>query len=260
MSYETNSEFFGIETLERGITIRLYELAYVSNVFKIMRNYDSAYRNFLSETAPCFNIHKDAHREALFEWLNKWGCRLDRNYKEQFESELKSWYAKCKDLLPPPSLRLPDISDAELEHVLDRVGRAYEELHNTKASPRRNIGATCASKILYALRNEVCPPWDTEMRKKWQYNEDAESYKEFLVTTRNELNQLRVECQKHGFDIVVLPQRIYGHQSSLIKLLNEYNFLKARETEEFKIPTVDVIEKWYQWTREYPESDGYHSN
>lgn len=233
--------------------MRLYELAYVSSVFRIIRNYDNAYRSFLTETAPCLNIQEDGHREALFGWLNKWGCRLDRKHKGLFGSELKSWYAKCEDLLPHPSLRLPDISDADLEHVLYQVGKAYEELRNAKASPRRDIGATCASKILYALRNEVCSPWDTEMRKKWQYNEDAESYKKFLATTRRELDQLKVECQKHGFDMVVLPQRIYGHNSSLIRLLNEYNFLKARETEEFTIPTADVIERWYQWTREYPE-------
>lgn len=229
--------------------MKLYELAYASNVFKILRNYDNAYRNFLSKTAPSFYIYKEEHLEALFEWLNKWGCRLDNNYKGKFKRELKSWYDKCKDSLPPPGVSLLDISDAELV----RIAEAYEELRIRdirEAPPRRFIGATCASKILYALRNEVCPPWDTEMRRKWQCNENAESYKKFLVDNKGILNQLEGECQKYGFNIKELPQKIYGNQSSLIRLLNEYNFVKVRETQKFKIPDIEVIEKWYQWTKE----------
>lgn len=235
--------------------MRLYELAYACSVYKMLRNYDVAYHSFLTKTEPCFDIYDDGHLNALFEWLNKWGCRLDHNYKEEFKQELEPWYDKCEDSLPPPSVRLLDISDAELEHVLDRIGNAYDELRNRDASPRRYIGATCASKILYALRNEVCPPWDEKTRwdaetRRWRYDEDAKSYREFLVATRNELTQLKLECQKYGFDIRELPQRIYGHQSNLIKLINEYNFVKVRETEEFKIPTVEAIKQWYQWARE----------
>ena len=120
----------------------------MSNVFRVIRNYDNAYHNFLTETAPCFDIQEDAHQEALFEWLNRWGCRLDLNHRGLFQSELKSWYAKCEDLLTHPSLRLPDIPDDELEHVVHRVGRAYEDLRDAKTSPRKDIGTTCASKIL----------------------------------------------------------------------------------------------------------------
>ena len=86
------------------------------------------------------------------------------------------------------------------------------------------------------------------MRKKWKYDGDTESYKNVLVTTRRALDHLSLESQKHGFDMVALTEQIYGHECSLIRLLNEYNFIKARETEEFRIPSVDVIEKWYQWT------------
>jgi len=224
--------------------MRLYALACACSVYRFLRKYDIAYDKFLDKTKPYLDMHNSEHRKALLKWLREWGCRQFKNtFDKEASNNLESWYTKNESLLPSPSMSLLEISDIELKHIVD----AYNTLREEKASDTKTVGPTGASKILFAFREEICPPWDGAMRKKWGYSGNAESYNKFLEDTKNTLVQLKGECSRHGFTLNELPGRLGRQQSSLIKLLDEYNFVVI--TNAFRIPHIETIQEWYYWAQ-----------
>jgi hypothetical protein len=225
-------------------SMKLYELAYACTVYRIFRNYDIAYDNFLNKTQPSFDMGNKEHRNKLLEWLRAWGCRqFQIDYHVQASNDLESWYEENGDMLPAPTCNLFELSTANLENI----GKIYDKLTKVKASAGITVGPTGASKILFALRKDLCPPWDGEMRKHWKYNGSADDYEKFILYTKNGLRQIMDECSKYGFSLEELPRKLGKDHYSLIKLFDEYNLVII--TNKFKRLDVNTIEEWYSWAR-----------
>lgn len=224
--------------------MRLYEIAYACSVYRIFRNYDNAYNNFLEKTKPSLNMLKTEHINELLNWLRDWGCRqFHLSYSEQASKNLRSWYEENENLLPPLTCSLLELLPSELENTTT----AYERLTQVKASNGITVGPTGASKILFALRKDIYPPWDREMRRSWNYNGTANEYKDFLLKTEKTLNQISDECLKHGFTIKELPRKLGMEHYSLIKLLDECNIVYV--TNKLKKLDIETIEGWYSWSK-----------
>jgi hypothetical protein len=95
------------------------------------------------------------HADALFVWLNRWGCRLAYSCREQFALEVAGWWRGARRQLPATGVVLADVSD----DVLVSTAAAASSLAELSLGPRR-LQWTAAAKLLYALRPDAVPPWD----------------------------------------------------------------------------------------------------
>ncbi|MFH0768267.1 MAG: hypothetical protein V1932_01710 [Chloroflexota bacterium] len=219
--------------------MKLYELACACYGYANFTDFDKTYRDFLDKTKPCLDVHNTEHKGALLEWLNKWGCRIKDTFHPEIKGKLESWYDDNRSLLPSPNTNLLKILDSELERIVE----SYNTLQTIP-----HIGPTCASKILFALRKDVFPPWDVAMRKKWKYNGSAKSYKAFLIATKKQLCELDTECARYRILLSKLPSELARPQSSLVKLIDEYNWVTI--TKNVMPPTTDTLQKWYLWEKQ----------
>lgn len=225
--------------------MRLYELACACYVYAGFTDFDKTYCNFLRSTAPDLDMRNEKHREALLEWLNKFGCRqFEKSFHKQASQNLKRWYEENEHLLPPPGRMLLDLSEDELNNAED----TYKNLMNEKASSVKRVGSTGAAKILFTLRKDAFPPWDGAIRKgPPRYDESPKSYKKFLIDTRQQLLELDEECKKNGISAFELPSELGRPSSSLVKLVDEYNWVV--KTRNCKPLPVDKLKKWYRWAK-----------
>jgi hypothetical protein len=229
--------------------MKLFELAFACHVYNGMTNFNKAYKDFLDKTNHDLDMGNENHREALLEWLNKWGNRLEGESHTEISKKLKSWYDEYERLLTlKTGKQLLDFSDKEI----DGAGKAYDTLakitficSTAKGKGHRQIGHTCASKILFALRKDVYPIWDDAMRKKYS-SEGCSTYSEYMKQSREELQELNEECQRNGIELSELPSLLDREGESLLKLLDEYRWVFI--TRKVVLPSVE-LQKWYQWAR-----------
>ena len=123
-----------------------------------------------------FDVRLPAHREALFRWLNSWGCRqFAKAHHAGIASEsLVRWADTWLHQLPEHGIRLTALEDLDL----DVAAAAYAELQASVASERSTksgtvrvtYGPTGAAKALFALRPDVFPPWDDPIRRHFGYD------------------------------------------------------------------------------------------
>jgi len=223
--------------------MRLFELTVACYIYPIIAGYDKSYCEFLKKTSPSLNMLDSEHRKSLLIWLRKWGCRqFESDYGDKASNNLKSWYKVHNNLLPSLKKSILDISNNELKNTV----KAYDTLKKVRASESKTVGPTGASKILFALRSNLCPPWDIAMRNG-RYNGNAESYKKFLLYVREELAQLQKDCKKFGITMSGLPRKLGQAQSSLIKLVDEYHVVFV--TRKFAVPGIEMVEEWVKWAK-----------
>ena len=230
--------------------MNLYELAYACYLYGHFTNFDISYDRFLRATAPSFDMQSGAHRKALLKWLNSWGCRqFAKDFHAQASENLKHWHEDNEHLLPQLGKQLLDLSGDEL----DSAKMAYGSLVDVQASLRRrgsnefskSVGPTGAAKILFALRKDAFPPWDIKIRKRLGYDGVSPSYKKYLKDVQEILHQLKAECQKHGTELSKLPQTLGRPSSSLVELVDEYNWITI--TNSCPPPSLNCLEMWYRW-------------
>ncbi|MBN1161905.1 MAG: hypothetical protein JXA17_08160 [Dehalococcoidales bacterium] len=222
---------------------KLYELACSCYVYAAFTKFDEAYDNLIKQIDHRIEMHNKTHLEALLQWLSKFGCRqFKKSYYIQTSKSLESWYDENEQLLPPFEKTLSKLSIKEI----DNLKSLYKTLSKVKASENKTVGPTGAAKILFVLRKDVFPPWDIAIRKG-RYSGSCESYIQFLINTKQQLLQLVKECQDHGIKIDDLPKLIDRPSSSLVKLIDEYNWVNI--THNCLPPTPEKIENWYQWSK-----------
>jgi len=223
--------------------MKLYELASACYVYAAFTNFDEAYSKFLKNTSPSLDMRNDDHLKALLEWLRAFGCRQFEKESDGGDSKtLKDWYEKDEHLLPSPSKTLLSLPKDEL----DKAGKIYENLKDKEIS-RKTVGATCASKILFALRKDVFPLWDGEMRKKLRQSNRITSYRQYLEYVKQEFLELDEDCKKHDIVLSKVPNELSRPWSSLIKLIDEYHWVVL--TRDRKPLTASELEKWHCWAQ-----------
>ena len=136
----------------------------------LFTTFNKTYKYFLKAVENKIDLLNQEHRKELILWLNKWGCRqFSIEFHKVASHELLGWYNKGYTDLIPQDKKLWELTESEFEGV----SRAYDELTKRKASYKYRkgkeltitVGATGASKILFALRPDVAVPWDEAIRK-----------------------------------------------------------------------------------------------
>lgn len=138
------------------------------------------------------------------------------------------------------------LEDQELEvaadaygSLKDRIGAWRSRYGNESAV---HIGATAASKILFAIRPKAMMPWDEAMRKSFGCDGSPQSYSEYLKIIRNLTFHIGVLCRNKGFQIEDLPKELGRPKSTVIELVNEYMWVTV--TQKVELPSSRTLAQW----------------
>ena len=232
--------------------MRLYELAYTCRLYAEFTNFDATYSQFLDSTKPAFDILNHLHRKGLLVWLNKWGCRqFALDFHDQASKNLKTWGQENLNCLPHAKASLLTLTD----HDFVNAGILYVGLRDLQASVRKGkekgypvtFGPAGAAKTLFALQNQVFPPWDKSIRMYLGYDDSQESYIEYLRWVKIKLQEVVADAKGHGIAAGEIPKALGRPFYSLPKLIDEYNWVTI--TNGCKPPRLEDINNWWRWAR-----------
>lgn len=182
-------------------------MAFTSHVFGPLTGYDKSLDNFRAEINGSLDLSGEDHRWALFDWLNKWGCRLPLAYGAATCRQIGAWHEEHGSLLPRGSDGLWRLSAKSLDPMGSVFSDLSERLIGSGANgSSRRLGPTAASKTLYALRPQVFMPWDRAMREAFGYDGGGESYVRFLKVIREDLLRLDEEARRHDRSLASLSE------------------------------------------------------
>lgn len=229
--------------------MKLYEIAVSSYLFCQVSEYDKTYQSFRETVGAKLRLSHKENVYALLDWLNDWGCRQFMRAPKQRIRAVKSiqlWYENYYKKLPPHRTTIEKMTDKQITNAVE----AYADLSERIASKRKNgikvrIGDTGASKILFALRPAALPPWDKPIREKISNNSSKASYGEFIYDIRNAVDALSKECKFHKFKLEMLPQKLKRKNTTVLKLIDEYYYIK--HTQKCKFPNTKMLEQWIEW-------------
>jgi hypothetical protein len=232
--------------------MKLFQLAYACRVYMVLTDSDVDYRTFLDKTGGRLDFKDSTHMNALLEWLRKWGCRqFAVDYHDLAAESIRKWAEQWNSKLPDASATLDRLTNEEIKEI----GNAYADLSQSVASKRARdggpndveVGPTGAAKILFAARPRVCPPWDGSIRGS-TFDGSSDSYGKYLDDVRELVEQLCSEAAEFGIPPEEIPLEIGQPRSTLLKLVDEYNWVTVTK----RSPPLEPhdIAKWHTWSRQ----------
>ncbi len=165
------------------------------------------------------DLSSPRHHHELLRWLNRWLCRI--RYPRDGESDLfgesiAAWHEDHDDL---PKSAIADLRPADV----DLFGDAYDDLAGKWATPRRTIGPTAASKILFVLRPETIPPWDRRIALETVGGVARAHFTEHLTQGRAWAEAILAEAEARG--ITDVPAYVGRPASTVAKIWDEWHYL-----------------------------------
>lgn len=231
--------------------VTLGKLAVAGFLFQSLTPYNDSLVEFRSATGDRIELSIQRHRKDLMKWLNAWGCRhLSKDQHQVASRSILDWYqTKCAALFdekaPLWQLRDQDIEAAALAYgsLKGRIGARRSRRGNEL---QVHIGATAASKILFAIRPKAMMPWDDAMRDCFGCDGSRQSYSEYLKTIRNLTLHIGGLCRNKGFQIEDLPRELGRGKSTVIELVNEYIWVTVpRKTRtRVHLPSSPTLARW----------------
>jgi hypothetical protein len=232
--------------------IRLCVLAQACYCYSVVAtSYDEAWKRFLEKTKPNFDIASSDHRKALLKWLHDWGCRhipTDRANRNMESRALKGCARNLLHELPSIERSLSGLLESGSE--LSLAGKLYESLRDLTVARRGlddvKLGVTAATKTLFALRPAIFPPWDCAIR---HYRKSWKSYAEYMRSVARELDEVKCEAEQaeqSHVSLDELPKRLGRSDSTSVKLVDEYNWLKATHPEWTPL-SAKQLSDWQRW-------------
>jgi hypothetical protein len=232
--------------------MKLYELAYICRIYGGFTQFDGTYSALLDKTGLGLDFSDPSHMGTLLVWLRSWGCRqFALDYHHLAAESILGWAKRWEPRLPDRLATLDSLSDEGIQ----RAGDAYADLSRCLASRRTRegkaydvqVGPTGAAKIIFAARPRAFPPWDDAIRQKRGYDGSQRSYCKYLVDVREQVRQLCAEGAVLGIPAEDIPRQVGRPQSTLPKLIDEYNWVTLAQG--FLPPEPDEIAKWYRWSQ-----------
>jgi hypothetical protein len=212
--------------LERGLDLE--DLRELVRRYAIISDYDGSLLTLRRRIGPALELEKVDHRSALLEWLRQWGCRhLSRASNTTSMAALFTWAQDWVPTLPDASQPLADLSPDDV--IAAAV--AYGQLAETVAGERRRatgpvdvtFGPTAATKTMYALRPNACPPWDDPIRYALGMSGNDTGYRAYLHLVAI---ALKGTSDRAGVLAADLPSLVERPESSPPKLIDEYLWMR----------------------------------
>ena len=231
--------------------VTLSKLAVAGLMFDSMTPYNKSLALFRTATGDSIDLANSEHRNALLKWLNDWGCRhLSKDQHPVASQSILNWYQVDGASLFTNEKPLWNLKDGELEMAANAYGSLKDK---TGARPVRggkklevHIGATAASKILFAIRPKALMPWDDDMRKSSGCDGSSESYTSYLSMIRDLTLHIEDLCRNKGFQIDELPKELGRPNSTILALVNEYIWVTVprKNRKRVKLPSAETLAQW----------------
>ena len=227
--------------------VTLGKLAVAGLLFNSLTPYNNSLVNFRSAPGDIIDLTIKEHREALMNGLHDWGCRhLSKDQHQVASQSILDWYQTNRATLFNEKTPLWQLEDQEIETAANAYGSLKDRIgarrsHYGNDSEVR-IGATAASKILFAIRPKAMMPWDVAMRKSFACDGSPQSYAGYLNTIRHLTRHMETLCRSKGFQVDDLPEKIGRPNSTVLELMNEYVWVA--KTREIKLPSSGTLLRW----------------
>lgn len=227
--------------------ITLSKLAVAGMLFNSLTPYNNSLTIFRSATGDSLDLANSEHRNALMKWLNAWGCRNLSKDQHQIASEsILDWYQTYHGSLFSNRKPLWKLGDQELDIVAHAYGSLKDRIAARRFRHGKNsdvhIGATAASKILFAIMPKAIMPWDDAMRKSFNCDGSPLSYAKYLNMIKDITLRINTLCSDKGFHIDDLPKRIGRPDSTILELINA--FIWVTETRKVQLPSSETLTQW----------------
>jgi len=228
-------------------SVTLYKLALASTMYDSLTPFNKSLKTLNDDTGNNIDLANAEHRRSLLRWLNDWGCRhLARDQHDVASKSIWDWFRANGSTLFTDKKPLWELENRELQ----ASARAYGALKDMTGARRINggrnleisIGATAASKILFAIRPKALMPWDEAMRAAFKCNGSPESYTRYLKVIRKLAFHIGDLCRDKGFQIDDLPLKIGRPKSTVLALINEYIWIT--ETRKIRLPPSKIFTQW----------------
>jgi len=229
--------------------VTLCKLALASTMYNSLTAFNYSLRLLNSTTGGSIDLTNSAHRIFLMKWLNDWGCRhLSEDQHDVASNSIFNWYQTDGTSLFTNKIPLWELGDRELEVAAHAYGSLKDMTGAWRVRGERklkvHIGATAASKILFAIRPKVLMPWDKAMRISFECDGSPKSYSAYLKTIRNLTSHIGVLCRNKGFQIDDLPKELGRQNSTVLALVNEY--IWVTETRKCELPSLHTLARWVE--------------
>jgi hypothetical protein len=206
----------------------IIEIKIACYLYERFTDYDKEYKKLRAVNQ--INLNQRDHTIILIHWLRGWGCRQFKTENNEMSiKNIMEWYSLDSSNLPVFELQLIHCNDDSL----NKTSGIFNRLSNTKISERRRnnknidvtVGPVGAAKILFALCPNFYSPWDKPICIKKGYQSNGISYVKFLNDIKQSLKELKAECDQKGYNIEDLPKKIDRPNSTLTKIIDEYNWV-----------------------------------
>ena len=228
-------------------SVTLSRLALASTMYDSLFPFNKSLARLNEDTGGSVNLSSPGHRTALLRWLNDWGCRhLPQAQHEVASRSILQWYRAKGAGLFPATEPLWDLADHELQVAADAYGSlrdstgAWRDRAATRVEV--HIGATAASKVLFAMRPKALMPWDEAMRIAFECDGTPSSYLRYLEEMRELTHHIQRLCGGKGFQIEHLPKHVDRPDSTVLALVNEYVWIT--ETRKCRLPSSQTLLRW----------------
>jgi hypothetical protein len=180
---------------------------------------DASLATLREATGGVVDLSFQQHRCDVLHWLNKWLCRIRyprEGEPDIFGESLTAWHVEYPGLPESPVVGL---GPAEI----DVLANAYSALAKRPATPRRTIGPTAASKILFVLRPETVPPWDRRIARRTVGGVTRTHFAAHLTQAQAWATATLADAAARG--ITDVPAYVGRPTSSLAKIWDEWHYL-----------------------------------
>jgi len=227
--------------------VTLCKLALASTMYDSLTPFNYSLGRLNEATGGSIDLTNPAHRISLIKWLNDWGCRhLSEDQHDVASNSILNWYQVDGASLFTNKKPLWDLGDHELEVAAHAYGSLKDKMGARRVRGGRklevHIGATAASKILFAIRPKALMPWDEAMRISFECDGSPKSYSRYLKKIRNLTSHIGVLCRNKGFQIDDLPKQLGRPDSTVLALVNEY--IWVTETRKCELPSSHTLARW----------------
>jgi len=196
-----------------------------------LTGYDTPLRRLRESTGGRVDLHLEAHRLAIIDWLRAWRCRhLRRTDTGRTAEGLREWFNTWGRRLPDDQVTLLELSEAQLI----QAGDAFDALRRTPAAHRSlrggeadvAFGDSAAAKTMFAVWPQAFVSWDAPIRAAFGWPGRGAGYLKLLRLSAETLEGL---ARRFAVPVGELPAFLGRPASPPPKLVDEYLWIRVRK-------------------------------
>lgn len=212
--------------LERGLSID--DLRERVGAYAIASDYDDSLSILNRRTGASLDLGNADHRTAVLTWLRQWGCRhLSLASEATSAAALGAWAQTWVPQLPDSARVITELSADDITTVAVAYAHLAEAIAGARHLATRDglvtFGPTAAAKTMYALRPNVCAPWDDPIRHGLGMGGNDAAYRTYLQLIALALTKTAKQASVATED---LPALVGRPGSSPPKLIDEYLWMR----------------------------------